>query len=426
MKKITAALLAVLMVLSLSGCTETKNIFPVGEKKEAETVATDSSELKAGFLFPSDENAPDTLSRVEGIRKMQKEAGLTDSQILIKTGVKKTECEKKASDLAEAGCDIIFSTDPEFEEDLMEAARKYPDVAFCQEDGRKAENSGISNFHNYYTRLYEAYYVSGVVAGMKLNSMLNTGNLSASECVIGFAATKKGPEAISCINAFYLGVEKVCTQADMIVRYVDKTGNYDADGKCARQLIAAGAKLIGQYTSTTAVAAVCAENDIPLVGNNINLISIAPKEALTCALSDWSVYYTHAVHCIEKGKKIEKDWTGGYAQGANIISQLNDQYVADGTVEKVAEIEKRLRKGKEKVFDTEKFTIDETSLETLAKEKKKYKKYKKHIKDGNFCESMKKSAPIFDVLIDGITVSEKDYLAGTEKEDETSSELDEN
>ena len=229
--------------------------------------------------------------------------------------------------------------------------------------------------------------------------------------MIGFVAYEKNAKTTSCINAFYLGVERACSQSDILVRYVGKRGVYDADGKAARQLIAAGVKMMAQYTYTTAVATVCAENDTPLIGNEENLISIAPKDALTSVTSDWSTYYTYAVNKVLEGKEIKTDWTAGYAENAVIISQLNDQHIADGTAERVAELEKNLRAGNAKVFNTEKFTIDGSSLEELAKSNKKFKKYKKYIKNGKLQESMTQSKSVFDVFVDGITESTQDYLA---------------
>ena len=173
--------------------------------------------------------------------------------------------------------------------------------------------------------------------------------------------------------------------------------------------------MMAQYTYTTAVATVCAENDTPLIGNDVNLISTAPKDALTSAISDWSVYYTYAVNKVLKDKEIATDWTAGYAENAVVLSQLNDEHISDGTVEKVAELEKNLRAGNAKVFNIEKFTVDGSSLDTLAKSNKKFKKYKKYIKNGNLQESMTQSKSVFDIFVDGVTESTHDYLAEQEE-----------
>ena len=111
------------------------------------------------------------------------------------------------------------------------------------------------------------------------------------------------------------------------------------------------------------------------------------------------------------GKEIAADWTAGYAEDAVVICQLNDEHVKDGTAAKAAELEKNLRAGNAKVFNTEKFTIDGSSLDTLATSNTNFKKYKKYIKNGNLQESMTQSKSIFDTFIDGITESTQDYLA---------------
>ena len=371
MRKHIAVIIALVMAFSLCGCGSSKSLFPENTGNKQQTQTADSGSIKVGYLLSSDGDAPDPVARVQGIRKMQEETGIADDQIIIAESVKKADCEKKAAELVEKGCDIIFAENPNLESILEEAAKKYPDVQFCQEGGKLAKKSGLSNFHNYDTRIYEAYHVAGLVAGVKLNHLLDKGDISASECVIGFVAYDKTAKTTSCINAFYLGVERVCSQS----------------------------------------STVCAENDTPLIGNDVNLISTAPKDALTSVTSDWSKYYTYAVNKVLNGKEIAADWTAGYAEDAVVISQLNDEHVTDGTAAKAAELEKNLRAGNAKVFNTEKFTIDGSSLDTLATSNTNFKKYKKYIKNGNLQESMTQSKSIFDTFIDGITESTQDYLA---------------
>ena len=213
----------------------------------------------------------------------------------------------------------------------------------------------------------------------------------------------------------------------MLVRYVGSTGVYDDDGEAAKQLAEAGAAFMCQYTATTAVAAVCAENDIPIIGNDVNVIDVAPSEALTSAKADWSIYYSYAVKNVIKGKAIATDWTGDYKDGSVILTQLNDQHLASGTVEKLKEVEKNLRSGKEKIFDTENFTVDGDSLEECIEEDTDFKQYKKNVKNGEYKESMKRSAPSMNFLIDGIEESTYDYLEeDTDDADDTENNTEDN
>lgn len=222
MRKHIAVVMAVIMALSICGCGSSKSLFPENTGEQQETKTADSGSMKVGYLLSSDGDAPDTVARVQGIRKMQEQTGIKDDQIIIKESVKKSDCEKKAAELAEKGCSIIFSENPEFESVLEETAKKYPKVQFCQEGGKLAKDSELSNFHNYDTRIYEAYHVAGLVAGIKLNHLLDKGDISAEDCVIGFVACEKNAKTTSCINAFYLGVERACSQSSVLVRYVGK------------------------------------------------------------------------------------------------------------------------------------------------------------------------------------------------------------
>lgn len=424
MKRYIAIILSVLLMIQACGCSTARDLFPenTASRGDGQTTAIDEEGLKVGFLFPSNNDATDTASHVEGIRKMQVETGLSDAQVIIKKNVGKDNCASEIDGLVEKGCNLIFACDKTFEQDVIDAASRYPEVQFCQEDGKKAKKSGLDNMHNFYVRLYEAYYAAGVAAGMKLNDMLNHGSISSSNCVIGFVADEESPENISCLNAFYLGVGNVCSQASMLVRYVDSRGVYDDDGEAAKQLVKAGVGMMCQHTYTTAVAAVCAENDIPVVGNEVNIINAAPKEAITSAVADWSVYYIYAVNCVINGEAIDVDWCEGYEDGAVTLTQLNDTILVDGTVERLKEVEKNLRNGKEKVFDTEDMTIGGDNLKELAETDKDYKKYKNLVSNGEFKESSKRSAPTMDFLVDGVEVSTYDYLE--EESSESTTETD--
>jgi basic membrane protein A len=416
MKRFTAALLALLLAMSLAGCgLSRKKAESSTESKESQE-KVENSNLKAGFLFSGDSEATSTIARKNDIEKMQGATGLTDSQIITVENVKKDNIGKKVKELVDQGCSIIFCTDCDLEGKTIKCAAKYPDVVFCQEGGRKADESGQSNYYTYNTRMFEAYHVGGLVAGKKLVERLNNGKAEPYSFQVGFVADKKSPEAISCAMAFFLGIKRSYSRAQMYIRYVGSEGVYDDDGKEAKQLALAGVSVMGEYTSTTAVAAVCAENDIPVVGRDLGMLDVAPKDALTSVLSDWSMYYTYAIDQLDKGQPIDKDWSAGYAEGANIISQLNDQYIAAETVYDVADLEKNIRAGKAKIFNTQNFTIGEQKLEDLVKADKEYSHFKPYVKGGQYMECKEHSAPEWDVLIDGSEVSDYDYIGAQEAE----------
>ncbi len=428
MKRFAAVLLAVCMAVTLGACKAPKQIgeSSTGENKKEEKVEVEG--LKVGYLFYGDSEKTGTKARREAIDKMQGTTGLTDSQIIISENVQKKNLEKKVEGLVSKGCSLIFSTDRAYEKYIIRMAKKYTDVQFCQEGGRKGERAkkkGISNYHTFNTRLFEAYHVGGLVAGKVLVDRLNNGKAEPYTFQVGFVAEEKCPEAISCATAFFLGVKRAYSNAKMYIRYVGSKGVYDDDAKEAKQLVLAGVSVMGEFTSTTAVAAVCAENGIPVVGCDVGMIDVAPKDALTSAVSDWSVYYNYAVNQVQNGQDIDADWSAGYAEGANIITQLNDEHIAEGTVEEVKDLEKNIRAGKAKIFNTKNFTIGEQKLEDLVKNNGDYKKFKGAVKGGQYLECSLNSAPDWDVLIDGSEVSDYDYVAVQEQQQEEMQSSDE-
>ncbi|MBQ9155174.1 MAG: BMP family ABC transporter substrate-binding protein [Eubacterium sp.] len=425
MKRYISLILAAFMAVSLTACQTASGLFHNNLSPESSTQVSEVGEddVRVGFIFPYGSDSPDTISHVAAIRRMQQAVGLSDSQIDIVRNVSSKDYADQIEKLISQGCDLIFAKKSDAENAMIEAAKNHPEVEFCQEDGRKAEDSGLSNMHNFYVRLYQGYYAAGVAAGVKLNSMLNEGKIYSETCVAGFAAASENPENISSINAFTLGVRRVCYQARVLVRYVGKVGDYDADGECARQLIAAGAHLMCQRVFTNAVAVVCAENDIPVVGNETNIIDVAPSEAITSVTADWSVYYEYAVSCLLNGKEIDTDWCAGYKENAVVLSQFNDAHLAEGTIEKVVEVEQELRSGRAKVYDTTTFTVNGETLENLVKSDSAFKKFKKLVANGEFKESRNSSAPKMNFLIDGVQLADENYLPEeetTEEGEETS------
>ncbi|MCD8018642.1 MAG: BMP family ABC transporter substrate-binding protein [Clostridiales bacterium] len=427
MKRYIAIVMALFTILSVAGCNKVSDLITSDTDSEESSYRAeddDDDALKAGFIFNLGTDATDTIARIADIRTMQSDLDMTDSQILIETDVSNADCGETIDSLVEDGCNIIFACYSGYEDAVLEAAASYPDVEFCVEGGKQAEKSELTNVHNYYVRLYEGYYAAGVAAGVKLNQMLNDGEVSSDNCVIGFVANKENARTISCINAFYLGVNEVCTQSTVMVRYTDSRGVYDDDGEAAQQLVKAGAGLMCQFTSTTAAAAVCAENDIPIVGNEVNIINTAPNEAITSVAADWSVYYTYAMQCVEQEQTIDTDWCGGYEEGAVTLTQLNDQYLEEGTVEKLQAVELELRNGTAAVFDTTKFTVNDSSLADLVETDDDFSKYKKYLSGDEYLESSKRSAPTMDFYIDGVEVSTYDYIAAEEATSESTDEYD--
>ena len=403
MKKALSILLAMGMTVSMmAGCGDTADNSSAAASTEAGTdgtqAAASAADIKVGVIYIGDENEGYTAAHMAGIDEMAANLGLSDDQIIEKTTIPEDEsCYDAAVDLADQGCNIIFATSFGHETYILQAAQEYPDIQFCHATGYQAASSGLSNMHNYFDAIYEARYVSGVVAGMKLNEMIENGDITADQAKIGYVGAFPYAEVISGFTSFYLGAKSVCESVTMEVQYTNSWADMTAEGEVANQLIADNCVLISQHADTTGAPSACETAGVPCVGYNVDMTSVAPNTALTSASMDWGVYYTYAVQCMLDGTAIDTDWCKGFAEGADKITALNDKTVAEGTEEKVKEVEDALIDGSLHVFDTSAFTVDGKELDTYKKGDTEY------ISDGYFHESEYGSAPAFDIAIDGIT-----------------------
>ena len=393
MKKALAIGLAAAMAVSMTA--------PVYASDDSESGAGIAKEdIKIGAIYIGDENEGYTAAHMAGIDEMVENLGLDDSQVIEKTLIGEDEgCYDAAADLADQGCQIIFANSFGHETYILEAAGEYPDVQFCHATGTQAASSGLSNMHNYFTNIYEARYVSGVVAGLKLNQMIEDGTITEDNCKMGYVGAFPYAEVISGYTSFYLGAKSVCPSVTMEVKYTNSWASFDLEKEAAEALIADGCVLISQHADTTGAPTACEAAGVPCVGYNISMIATAPTQALTSASMDWGIYYTFAAQSVVDGTEIPADWCRGFADGADKLTELNENAVAAGTAEKVKEVEDSIASGDLKVFATDTWTVNGKKAEDDAELMDKYKDY---IYDGYFHESEKASAPSFDIIIDGI------------------------
>ncbi|MBQ7433311.1 MAG: BMP family ABC transporter substrate-binding protein [Lachnospiraceae bacterium] len=418
MKKLLSFILAAAVVFSMTACS--------GEKKSAE----DGGNIKIGVILVGDDTEGYTAAHIEGIKKAAQALNVADDQIIWKYKVEEnSNCYEAAVDLAGAGCDVIFSNSYGHQTFMAQAAEEYPDVTFVSMTGDFAAVSGLDNFKNAFTKVFESRYVSGVVAGLKLKELLEEGILTEDvqpdsfdadgNVKIGYVGAYSYAEVVSGYTAFYLGVKSIVDNVVMEVKYTNSWFDIDKEAAAAEALVANGCVIISQHAdSTGAPAAIQKLLDNGTicysVGYNIDMLETAPTAALTSATNTWSVYYTYAIGTVLKGEDIMPDWAEGYEQDAVAITKLGES-CAEGTAEKVAEVEEQLKNGSLKVFDTATFTVDGKKV-TSAPVDLSYYDYssgapvvvyagdtEEAISGGAFEESTLRSAPYFALRIDGIT-----------------------
>ena len=400
MKKFLSLLLvAALSLTCLFACGGNKD----NGSDENKTNASANSDIKVGAILIGDENEGYTAAHYEGLKGMAEALGLSEDQLIIKWNVPEgQEAYDAAVDLADQGCKIIFANSFGHEDYMIQAAGEFPDVQFCHATGYQAASSGLSNMHNYFTSVYESRYVSGVVAGLKLNEMIESGKITADQAKVGYVGAFPFAEVISGYTSFYLGMKSVCPTVTMEVTYTSSWADIELEKSAAEALIADNCVLISQHADTVGAPTACENAGVPCVGYNISMIPTAPNAALTSASINWAPYYTYAVKAVIDGTGIVTDWCQGYAQGADKITELNLDVCAEGTADKVAEVEAAIKDGSLKIFDTSTFTVNGMTLEEYVATEDG-KAYADYVSDGYFHESEKASAPSFAILIDGIT-----------------------
>jgi basic membrane protein A len=265
-------------------------------------------------------------------KKMKKELELKDDQIINKFNTTEDQaCENALRELAEQGCNIIFATSFGFEDYVLKVAKDYPDIEFCHATGFKAAGSGLKNVHNYFGKIYQARYLSGIAAGLKTESNL-----------LGYVAAKPFAEVISGYTAFYLGAKSVNPDVKMIVKYTGSWHDPTLEEQLANALIDEGCDVIGQHCDSTAPATAAEKAGVFHVGYNSDMRQAAPNASLTSAVWDWSRFLIFAINKVIAGEEIPVDWGEGLAEGVCDISPLNEAIVAPETADKIEEARKKI------------------------------------------------------------------------------------
>ena len=401
-KKILAVVLSVLFVVGVFAGCSANNADDKGEK----TKSSATSDMKVGFIFLHDENSTYDKNFITAADEACKTLGIADENKIYKTNVPEgQECAEAAEDLVDKGCSIIFADSFGHEPYIIEVAKKYPDVQFCHSTGTRAHTEGVSNYHNAFASIYEGRYLAGVAAGMKLNQMIENGEFDAKDAKIGYVGAYTYAEVISGYTSFFLGARSVCPSATMEVQFTGSWYDEAAEKEAANTLIANGCKLISQHADSMGAPTACENAGVPDVSYNGSTVSACPNTFIVSSRINWAPYYEYAIKSVMDGKKIDADWTGTLATNSVLLTDVNEKAAAPGTQKAIDEAKAKLEDGSLQVFDTDTFTVDGKKLDSYKADvdtDDKYTPDTEVIEDGAFKESKFRSAPYFDVKIDGI------------------------
>ena len=259
------------------------------------------------------------------------------------------------------------------------------------------------NTYNAFAAIYEARYVAGIAAGMKLQQEINEGKIKPEEAVMGYVGAFSFAEVISGMSGFYLGARSVCPSVTMKVYFVGTWGDATLEEAAANALIDEGCKLISQHSDTTSPALAAQKAGVYHVGYNTDMTKVAPNASLLSSRIDWSRYFYEFIKNHIDGKENPSDWAGTYAEGDVKVTDLNTAIAAPGTQEAMDKAIAAFHAGTLHVFDLDTFTINgqkgtnETMYDSFAAVQGNA------TYDGYFHESELQSAPYFVGVIDGIT-----------------------
>ncbi|MBQ2932765.1 MAG: BMP family ABC transporter substrate-binding protein [Clostridia bacterium] len=396
MKKIVTLLLVAAMLVTsiamLAGCG--------GE--------TANEDFKIGFIFLHDENSTYDKNFLDAAKAATEELGLSAEQVIFKTNIPEgNECYEAAADLADQGCDIVFANSFGHEPYILKAAKEFPEVDFCHATGTTAHTEKVANFHNAFASIYEGRFLAGIAAGLKLNEMIDEGKITAEEAKMGYVGAFTYAEVISGYTSFYLGAKSVCPSVTMEVQFTGSWYDEALEKEAATKLLSNKCVLISQHADSMGAPTACENANVPNVSYNGSTKDACPNTFIVSSRIDWAPYFKYIINQRQKGEAIAYDWCEGFEAGSVALTEVNEQAAAEGTQAAIEDAKAKLIAGEIKVFDTNNFTVEGKKLESYLADvdtDANYEKDTEVIKDGYFHESEYRSAPYFDLQIDGITL----------------------
>ena len=401
MKKFLALILALVMALSLVACG---NDAPPADDQQGDDAAP---AVKVGFICLHDENSTYDLNFLNGAKEAIANLGLTEADYIIKTNVpESSECYETAMDLVDDGCTIIFANSFGHEPYMLQAAQEVPNVQFCHSTGTMAHTAGVPNYHNAFASIYEGRFLAGVAAGMKINEMIEAGEITADQAKMGYVGAFTYAEVVSGYSSFYLGAKSVCPSVTMEVTFTGSWYDEALEKEGAQKLIDRDCVLISQHADSLGAPTACENAGVPNVSYNGSTQDAGPNTYIISSRINWAPYYEYAINAVKNGQAIDADWTGTLATGSVVLEPINESVAAAGTAEKLAEVQAAMEAGTLNVYDCSTFTVGGVNLTEYMADVDTDEAYTPDtnvIEGGVFYESKFRSAPYFDLEIDGIT-----------------------
>lgn len=441
---VVALALAVALVVGLVACN------PNGGDDEIELPAYENIEapdysnvqgldtVKVGMICLHDNSSTYDKNFIDAMNTALEELGMNKNQLILKTNIPEdARCTDAARQLVESGCNVIFADSFDHESNLKPVAIENPNVQFCHATGvSEHSDNSLPNLHNAFASIYEGRYLAGIAAGMKLNEMIEAGKFTAEQAKIGYVGAYTYAEVISGYTSFYLGARSVCPTVTMDVQFTGSWYDYAGEKTAAETLINRGCKLISQHADSMGAPSACEEKGVPNVSYNGSTVSSCPDTFIVSSRINWVPYLKHMITQVAQGHTIKSDYTGSIKDGSVVLTNLGKNASAKGTVDAIVAARTKIANGELHIFDCSKFTItganfdaqenhvvkDQSTGAVISTTQKLWVDENGHVTkyladangdfapdtdaiiNGYFSESTLRSAPYFDLTIDGITL----------------------
>lgn len=244
------------------------------------------------------------------------------------------DVENVMKDMIDQGANIIFATSFGYMDYMEKMSLEYPEVKFMHCSGYKmTENMG-----NYFGRIYEPRYLSGMVAGLKTESN-----------VIGYVAAFDIPEVVRGINAFALGVQAVNPDAVVKVRWTNTWYDPAREYEAARALLDEGADVIAQHQDTAGPQQAAQERGVWSIGYHSDMSEAAPDAYMTAPVWNFGPYYVEQIQKVIDGTWAPESYWGSMEDGIVALAPLTEN-APEGAQAVIDEAQAKIKSGELKVF----------------------------------------------------------------------------
>lgn len=369
------------------------------------------SDMKIAVVFSESLSESLLHAHSESINALMESQKIDPSKIVIKDNLNEKNCFKTIEETVAEGCNLIFGVGKDIEDFIVQSATENSDIQYCFAEGQQASIMPLSNLHSFSLVESEAKYLAGIVSGVKIKDLLDNGEISIEEAVLGYVGTNENSENISSYTAFYLGAKSIVPDIKMKVKFINSECDIESEQKTARALIANGCCLLAQHSDSNSIAEICEQNAIYYICNK-EQTKEKSNYSLVDTAEDWSSCYSYAVDCIINGEELPTSWSKGIDTSSVGISDINkNAFVFEKNINQandtINESNEKIKAKTLHIFDIKNWKVNgETIASTLTDEFKGAYGGKEFIAEGRFMEYELTSMPKFAFKIDGIEILE--------------------